>query len=185
MTHPNTDEIQSPQGPSDAAAPVMAPPIRIELEIEADFTPEEGDGDAFDAVVGALDFAEIPAVVRAVPKGRPDRFSGAREPMAAINIEHLSEETLALMQVGGPGCEGLVWYPNEFGAFLLVDHFLGSQVPWPSSWPADLVTLMQMARDDALQWIKLDADAPRIEGVPLYPRSEGEDSEPRRALCRP
>lgn len=160
-----------PKATARTHAPEATPTV-IQLEVQADFVPE--DGDAFDAVVEALEFAEIPAILRLLPEGR---FGRVREPLAAISTLHLSAATMRRLDVDGEGYEGLASYPNEFGAFVVVDHFAGTQEgPWPASWPADLVNLMDMARKEGLQWLKLDAHAPRIDGVPQYPREE--EAEP-------
>ncbi len=144
-------------------------PMRILLEIAADFKPE--DGDAFDAVVEAMDFSEIPAVITLPQKSR---FEAALEPMAAISTAHLSEATLERVLAGGEGYEGLVHYPNEFGAFLMIERSVQDGTPGAESWPQDLVSLVQAARDAGLQWLKLDADAVQVEGLAVYPRIEAE-----------
>ena len=160
MTHPTEAEALPPK------------PWLIQLEIASDFEPE--DGDAFDAVVDALNFAEIPAKVQMARRGC---FARASEPMAAISAEHLSVSTMQHLEADGDGFEGLVFYPNEYGAFLVVNHFAHPKSEaWPSSWPPDLVALMDLARADGLQWLKLDAHAPRIEGVPLYPREDARET---------
>lgn len=160
-------------------------PMRILLEIQADFKP--ADGDAFDAVVEAMDFSEIPAMITLQKKSR---FESALEPMAAISVEHLSESTLERLLSGGEGYEGLVHYPNEYGAFLVINQFVFAQSEpqtWPDAWPKDLAELMSTARDEGLQWVKLDVDAPQIDGMPVYPRTGGdaskEDSRRRSMRC--
>ena len=169
MTNPGEED-------RDSAAGL---PMVILVEVQADFTPEEGD--AFDAVVSALDFAEIPTRVSVE---RQNRFKGALEPMAAISVEHLSEATLARLGVDGEGFVGLVHYPNEYGAFLVINQFTlersGSGADnWPSTWPKDLVDLMDTARSEGLQWLKLDADAPVIDGLAVYPRDGDGESGSR------
>ncbi|HWS26416.1 MAG TPA: hypothetical protein VN259_07535 [Xanthomonadales bacterium] len=163
------------QGPTDE-------PMRIELAVAADFVPE--DGDAFDAVVAAMDFAEIPARITLLGKGR---FESALEPMAAISTEHLSEATLERLLAGGEAFEGLIHYPNEYGAFLVINQFGVAQSEpqaWPDTWPEDLAELMSIAKAEGLKWIKLDVDAPQIEGVPVYPRADGEAKESRQRSMR-
>lgn len=143
----------------------------IRVVVDADFEPV--DGSAFDAVRDALDFSEIPAVVTMEKRSR---FESALEPMAAISIAHLSEATLERLLAGSEGYEGLTHYPNEYGAFLVVDSLAGSHAqPWPDSWPRDLVQLIETASAEGVQWLKLDADAPQIEGLPVYPRDSERD----------
>jgi hypothetical protein len=52
-------------------------------------------------------------------------------------------------------------YANEYGAFVWVDEGLDDA-------PNDLQELIQFARKQNADWIKLDADAPAVEGLATY-----------------
>lgn len=88
-------------------------------------------------------------------------FEANLEPCAAISIEHLRRATID--QLGRYG----VCYANDYGGFYYVAGVPGAD-DGTEDLPADLATVVLAARAAGLVWVKFDADAQRVPGLPVY-----------------
>lgn len=81
------------------------------------------------------------------------------EPLVAISITHLSGPTRKRL---AEGRLSVVAYPNYYGGFVHVD----TDDTAPDE--ADLAAIFSIARRCGVVWIKFDADAPTVDGLPTF-----------------
>lgn len=94
------------------------------------------------------------------------------ESLLTVSTVHISRQTLdALSDM--PTDWFVVAYPNEYGALICV----GSLADGRSSMPEDMLGLLEFGRANSIDWIKLDADGPEIEGLPTYRNTWDLDAE--------
>lgn len=86
------------------------------------------------------------------------------EPLLALSTVHLSRETCDALAIY-PNAWPLVIYPNDYGAFVHVSELKLLTV---DGLPKDLARVVQFASERRISWIKFDADAQEIEGLPTY-----------------
>ena len=79
------------------------------------------------------------------------------EPLLAMSIEHLRPQTRQAL-----ACDALSLpaYPNEYGGFVHV----GMSTPTEP----ELAAIFEVVRGIDVVWIKFDADADRVEGLPTF-----------------
>lgn len=85
------------------------------------------------------------------------------EPLAAISIFHLSGPTRERL---AEGRLSIVAYPNDYGGFVHV----GTEDTTPEE--PDLAAIFRIARPAGVVWIKFDADAPAVDGLPAFDGAE-------------
>lgn len=88
-------------------------------------------------------------------------FKAAMEPMAAISTAHLTTLTRNKLSLEDDQID-VVAYGNEYGGFVYVG------APENVSVYEDLNTVLVAARAAGCMWVKFDADACEIEGLPTY-----------------
>lgn len=82
------------------------------------------------------------------------------EPMAALSTAHLSSVTLEKLT---QGTLSVFAYPNDYGGFVYVGP-PGENLPDEP----DLYVIFELARRARLIWLKFDADAGVVEGLPIF-----------------
>ena len=87
------------------------------------------------------------------------------EPLASLSIAHLTPATRDKL---ASGTLSIPVYPNEYGGFVHVG-VSGDGIPTE----ADLAHVFDVARKASLIWLKFDADAAIIDGLPLFPDAQG------------
>lgn len=82
------------------------------------------------------------------------------EPLVALSIAHLTWATRRRLADHDLSVNA---YPDDFGGLVYVG------IP-PCNLPteADLATLFHVAADAGIAWLKFDADAPIVAGLPVY-----------------
>lgn len=95
-------------------------------------------------------------------------FREAMEPMAVISTAHLLPDTMTWIEQGGYGS---ACHPNEYGAFLYVGQDDGEDTP------PDLAAVLAAARAEGVVWVKFDADASTLDGLPDH--SDAWENAPR------
>jgi len=95
-------------------------------------------------------------------------------PVLIVSTAHISRETANLLQDWGEMAAGarsisprpprppLPMASHTHGWWIYCDEEPGEDLP------ADLITLMVMARALGAEYVNLDADAPKIEELPTY-----------------
>lgn len=86
------------------------------------------------------------------------------EPLLALSTVHLSRVTCDALATY-PSRWPLVFYPNDYGAFVHVGEPAQLQV---DELPSDLAYVMRFAAGKGIVWVKFDADAQELEGLPTY-----------------
>lgn len=86
------------------------------------------------------------------------------EPLLALSTVHLSRTTCDELSTY-PNDWPLVFYPNDYGAFVHVSEL---KLLTLDGLPEDLARVVQFASERRISWIKFDADAQEIEGLPTY-----------------
>jgi hypothetical protein len=82
------------------------------------------------------------------------------EPMAALSIDHLTPLTRRKLADNELSVHA---YLNEYGGFV---HVGDSAEIAPTE--SDLATIFDLARRARLVWLKFDADAGVLDGLPTY-----------------
>ncbi len=81
------------------------------------------------------------------------------EPLVAISTAHLSGPTSQRL---AEGSLSVAAYPNDYGGFV----YIGAEDSVPEE--ADLAAIFRIARPCGIVWIKFDADAPTVDGMPTF-----------------
>jgi hypothetical protein len=82
------------------------------------------------------------------------------EPLASLSIAHLTPASRRMLAQGELSDHS---YPNDYGGFVYVGVH-GDQLPEE----ADLLVIVEIARRAELIWLKFDADAAVIDGLPVF-----------------
>ncbi len=86
------------------------------------------------------------------------------EPLVALSTRHLSPATLQRL---ADGRLSVLAYPNDYGGFVYVGEPHGSVPQEP-----ELQTIVTLAQQAGLVWLKFDADAAEVDGLPTYAYDE-------------
>ena len=95
------------------------------------------------------------------------------EPLVAISTAHLP---LSVRETINDKCThnwGTVLYDNEFGAFLAITQ---EMVPTEAA-PAAVKAIYTWAADRGICWVKFDADAASVAGLPCYGDGDAQITE--------
>lgn len=87
------------------------------------------------------------------------------EPLVAISTAHLRPSTRRLL---ADGALSVLAYPNDYGGFVYVGA-KGDNIPQEP----ELAALFAAAHRAGIVWIKFDADAETVDGLPTF-----DDEEP-------
>ena len=82
------------------------------------------------------------------------------EPLASLSISHLTPASRRKLADGELSVHS---YPNEYGGFVYVGE-RGDNFPEE----ADLLAIYETAKRADLIWLKFDADAAVIDGLPVF-----------------
>lgn len=86
--------------------------------------------------------------------------------MLILSTAHISE--IEMQRISDDEAPGFVVYPNDYGAFVLVDRYPGySEATEPDTMPR-LSAVAGYARGNGCNWIKLDADADTVDALPTF-----------------
>lgn len=86
------------------------------------------------------------------------------EPLVAISTRHLSRATLQRL---ADGHLSVLAYPNDYGGFVYAGGPCGNVPQEP-----ELQTIVALAQQASIVWIKFDADALEVDGLPTYADEE-------------
>lgn len=86
------------------------------------------------------------------------------EPLVAISTTHLPLSVRDAIAEQRTRNWGTVLYDNEFGAFMAI---IETMVPTDAA-PAAMKTIYAWAAERGISWVKFDADAPSVAGLPSY-----------------
>jgi hypothetical protein len=82
------------------------------------------------------------------------------EPLASLSISHLTPASRRKLAEGRLSVHS---YPNDYGGFVYVG-VRGDNLPEE----ADLLVIFDVAMRTELIWLKFDADAAVIDGLPVF-----------------
>lgn len=82
------------------------------------------------------------------------------EPLASLSISHLTPASRRKLAEGGLSVHA---YPNEYGGFVYVG-VPGNNCPEETN----LLAIFEVAMRAELIWLKFDADAAVIDGLPIF-----------------
>ncbi len=82
------------------------------------------------------------------------------EPLASLSVLHLAPISRHLLATGALSVHA---YPNDYGGFVYVG-VRGDTVPEEP----DLKAIFEAARQAHLVWLKFDADAAVVDGLPVF-----------------
>jgi hypothetical protein len=82
------------------------------------------------------------------------------EPLSALSISHLTSTTRFKLAQGKLSVPS---YPNDYGGFVYVG-VRGDAI----ADEADLQSIIDVARSASLIWLKFDADAEVVDGLPIF-----------------
>lgn len=88
------------------------------------------------------------------------------ESFAAISTAHIDRDTLLRIehQPQSQTACGMVFYPNEYGGFVVIN---ADSKPATLA-PKCLQEIYSWALRREIKWVKLDADAVIVDGLPVY-----------------
>lgn len=82
------------------------------------------------------------------------------EPLASLSISHLTPASRHMLAEGRLSVHS---YPNDYGGFVYVG-VRGDNLPEET----DLIAIFEVAMRAELIWLKFDADAAIIDGLPVF-----------------
>ncbi len=88
------------------------------------------------------------------------------EPLVTVSTRHLSPATLQRLASGQLSVHA---YPNDYGGFVYVGDPQGNAPEEP-----DLLAIVSLAQQAGIVWLKFDADAMEVDGLPTYPYEEAD-----------
>ena len=84
--------------------------------------------------------------------------------LLTLSTAHITQQEM--QRISDDEAQSFVVYPNDYGAFILVED-TGLSCPSEPDMPR-LSALAAYARAKGCAWIKLDCDADTIEALPTY-----------------
>ena len=87
------------------------------------------------------------------------------EPLVALSITHLTQPTRAKLAADDLSINA---YPSDYGGLVYV-----GTPPYGLPVEADLAVIFEAAAKAGIVWLKFDAEAPVVDGLPVYD-DEGE-----------